>query len=805
MLALLIGLALTAGGLALSWPLPTGWSEGGLTRFYIFILGAAGCVALLARRLRWNVYLAAALCALLLAAMAGALAALLVAVWMLLASALLGNWLARALRCEGSDWVSQLLAGAGCYASAVGLLAHYPVNYRYLYVLALALPLVLGRRTLQRWFGLAASWAERRRRPGGGDDIALDLAIAVVALTHLIVGLLPELGFDALVTHLFVPAHLATRHQWGFDVSTYVWAVMPMLGDWIFSIAYMLGGETAARLSNVSFVLLLGWLVRELVRWSGGTARSARWAVLLFLSTPLTFTESSSLFIEAVWTCFVLAGTLALLKACSDAGRERRQLLLAGLFLGCALAAKAVTFMVLPPLVLIFIWRWRTWRQAGMAAPLLLAVALLLLFGASPYATAWWATGNPVFPFFNKLFQSPLWRPENFEPPAMFGKGVTWDILYRATFHSEKYVEGRAGAAGFQWLLLFVPAVLSVFLLRRSRGLALFMVGAASVALTFHSTAYLRYVFPAYAMFAALIGLGMGANAPAGSARASLWSAVAAVAVCLNLLFLNAAAFHGDFNLRTLLSQSERDAYLAKRLPLRNAVGVVNGLNSKRAPVVVLAQPHAAGLESDALYVSWYNIGFETAMNAARTEQAMAMVLIEHGVDFLIIDANWEGPKEARELAAKVSEPVAEWGRVTARRLKAEYRFGLEMLVNPDLRGDKGWDLMGDALLNVEQGTLLVSVASPAMQLVPVKAGQQYKNAAVARCRDSGGVGRLQVNWNDAKGRFIGTSIDTFDCTAEWSEHRADVVAPPGAASAVVYVSAHTAVPLEFKQVSFRR
>ena len=36
--------------------------------------------------------------------------------------------------------------------------------------------------------------------------------------------------------------------------ATYVWAVMPMLGDWLFSVGYMLGGETAARLINVGFI-----------------------------------------------------------------------------------------------------------------------------------------------------------------------------------------------------------------------------------------------------------------------------------------------------------------------------------------------------------------------------------------------------------------------------------------------------------------------------------------------------------------------------------------------------------------------
>ncbi len=39
--------------------------------------------------------------------------------------------------------------------------------------------------------------------------------------------------------HLLIPAYLETKHQWSFDVTTYAWAAMPMLGDWIFSLGYM--------------------------------------------------------------------------------------------------------------------------------------------------------------------------------------------------------------------------------------------------------------------------------------------------------------------------------------------------------------------------------------------------------------------------------------------------------------------------------------------------------------------------------------------------------------------------------------
>src|SRR5207253_1955808 len=120
--------------------------------------------------------------------------------------------------------------------------------------------------------------------------------------------------------------------------------------------------ETASRLINSAFILLVAWQVREMVIWAGGTATSSRWAMLIFLSTPLAFAENSSLHIEGVWTAFVMAGTLAILKVSSstpDARERLSHLLLAGVMLGFSLAAKAVTLSVLPVLLVILLSQYK--------------------------------------------------------------------------------------------------------------------------------------------------------------------------------------------------------------------------------------------------------------------------------------------------------------------------------------------------------------------------------------------------------------------------------------------------------------
>jgi hypothetical protein len=804
--ALTIGVAMTMYGLfRLHWPGIIPWEAGGRRRFVIFTLIAFAFVSLLSVRLRLNAFAVAALGALGLAGLAGGLWPLLMVIWFAIAATLLGEWCLRRMRFGVDDSALQFLAGAGLYGTACGLVAHLPINYPALYGAALALPLVLRRHRLQQWLAALLQPALRHVRPIDRTSRWLDIAIAVIGLVYFVVAFLPENGFDALAMHLFIASHLATNHRWEFDAATYVWAVMPMLADWLFSIGYMLAGETASRLINVGFIFLLAWLVRQLVVWAGGSRVGARWAVLLFLTSPLTFTEGSSLFIESVWAALAVGGTLAILRACSAEKDMRAHLGAAGLLLGFALAAKAVTFTILPALVPILLWRYKAWCKRGVVPVLMLGLLLFCVVAAIPYVTAWKLTGNPVFPFFNGIFKSPLWPSVNFESASVFGKGVRPDVLYGMTFNSGRYLEATTGVAGFQWLWLFFPAAVALLLTRHTRGIALLAVGVGSVFLTFQSVSYLRYIFPAWAMLTAMIAVGMSARATPLLVTSKVWSAIAICTILLNLAFFTAGAFYRDFPLSSIISASHRTQYLSERNPLRNAVTIVNALNTGKTPVAVFAPPLTAGLEADALYANWYNVGWQTAYNAAITEQDLAALFIDRRVTYLVVDSGSALSAAQFALLDKVSIPISQVGPLAIRRINDDYRFKKELLINPDFAHIDGWSLAAGAVFDDQRNMVVASVSAPVVQAVTVTAGSSYMVSVVARCHNGSAQGRVQVNWNDQAGIFLGTNIDVFDCTQDWQTHTMQVTAPPGAAAGAVYATSHTAIPLEFKSVHFKK
>lgn len=812
-LSLIAGFVLTVIGLKkLSWPQSLVWSDTNtLLGFFGFLVIAAIFVSLLAWKLQRNTGLAVLLVAVFMAVVFGAVWPLLVTLWFAVASLLFGHWFLEKLKIKSDNGLDAFLVGASVYGAAVGLLAHYPVNYLGVYGAALALPLSLGWSAMAEQ-GRSLFTQLTKTKQDTFSVNWLDVAIGVVALVYLVVALMPELGFDSLAMHLFIPAHLAQRHQWGFDASNYVWAVMPMLGDWIFSMGYMLAGETAARLINVGFIFILGWLIRDMVLWAGGTLVGARWAILIFLSTPLTFTEGSSLYIESIWASFAVAGALALLRACSTSGKPRFEIPVAGLLLGAALAAKAVTFTILPVLLLLLVWRYKSWYKATGLQFVMLGLGLFLAIGVIPYATAWWLTGNPVFPLFNKIFQSPYFLiAENFNN-QIYNSGFTWDVLYRVTFKSGKYLEAYAGASGFQWLLLFITTAVALIIGGHRKAVALLLVGILPMAMAFHSQSYLRYVFPSWIILTACIGVALSTALSAESFMRKSWTTVAIFTVALNLLFINTGnAFYQDFPLKSIFDQSSRDKYLLARLPIRNAVELVNRLNTEKAPVAIFADPLTAGLSGDALYTNWYNIAFQKEISSIKTEQDIVNIFSKRNVNFLILDSNWNGVNccgggaEKQALIEKVSDLIAEYGSLSVRKLKTSYQFKMELLVNPDFKTAEGWTLSSGTKYDANAGIIIAGVDTPAYQQVVVSSGSQYLNTVEARCAKAQAGGRIQINWIDLKGQFISASIKTFDCSFAWAEHKMEVTAPQDAVKAMVYVSGQSAIPLEFKRNSLRQ
>ena len=796
---LILGAVVTATGLQqLDWHSIPALQWAALKPYAVVLAGGILFAEMGSRWLGIHRLAAGAASAAAIALATGTAGALLIVAWIALASLVVGSTVLTiwSRRSEAPSALISLLVGAVVYGTLVGLAAHRAISYPGVYAMALALPVAFG------WRQVRAVLLSMKTFSRSQSTSWLDLLIVGVTLLHFVVALMPETGHDALASHLFIPAHLAARHAWGFDVSLYAWAVMPMMGDWLFSLGYMLAGETGARLVNVAFVLTTCGLVRELVLWAGGSRAGAKWGALLLLTTPLALLESSSLYIESVWSAFAVAGALSLFRALQRDGQRPADIRSAAILLGGALAAKAITLAILPGLFIVFLVRFRVWATKASAMRFARALGLFALLGCIPYLTAWVLTKNPLFPYYNEFFRSKLWPLANFQD-SRWSKGFKWDTLYQATFHAGSFLESWPGASGFQWLLLLLPAVVLVARTGKQRSLAILFVGGVSAVVTFQSIAYLRYIFPAFVLMVAFIAAAFSQQEntlPTG--KKVLWLA-GAVVVVLNLVFLKSATHYGDIVMQPLFSQGGREAFLRARLPIRSAVDLVNKLNLDDSAVAVFSSPLGAGLHGDALYPSWYNLHFAQAVSEANSTDAMANAVVVAGGDYLILDAGWGTPAQ-RRLIEGASDPVADFTPITVRRVKNYFRFSRELLRNPEFSTREGWYLPPN-LPNQSSGRITVTATAVVTQQVVVVGERRYKNSVKSVCETQPTQGRLQVNWMDAKGRFIGTNNQVFECGVEPTDHFMEVRAPREAVIAVVYASGQTDVPVTFSEVSFKQ
>jgi len=180
---------------------------------------------------------------------------------------------------SADDYILHILVGLGFYGTIIGLLAHFPVGYPSVYYCLLLFPVLLKYRMCKELFRAMYELAFAKR-DYGVVELLLDALITAVGLIYVLVSFMPEVGFDSLAMHLFIPVQIYSKHKWSFDVATYVWATTPMLGDWVFSLSYMIAGEFGARLLLVGFVFIIAGLIGQFCLWAGGGRIGIRWRFL---------------------------------------------------------------------------------------------------------------------------------------------------------------------------------------------------------------------------------------------------------------------------------------------------------------------------------------------------------------------------------------------------------------------------------------------------------------------------------------------------------------------------------------------
>lgn len=518
-----------------------------------------------------------------------------------------------------------LLAGIAIYVWLFSLTASLPINTIWLWGVALAVPIAIGRR-----FTLPLP------QPS--------VAVALPLVANFLLVLKPEVSADGLSQHFAIAQWVKDHGRFHFDAANQIWSVQPMAGDWALTIANLFGGEYAARLLNFVWLLVLVSFVYRALRCRLDHAPAAL-ITGIFASTPLLQLTSTSMFIENFWAALIVGALLAI---------EQGDIIVAAALCGASGASKLLGLTPAPILGLFALSKKPRWKVMFASVVIFAGIAVV------PYARAFIVTGNPVFHYANAFFKSPLMRSDVSFVDGRYPPRLAWHTLYDVTFHTDLFVESEPGTAGYQWLWFLPLSLVAALRLRplhagrgsdeqcvpapepQLSGSAFYHTALAAavfmVILVFSQQASLRYVECAMPLLTI-------AFAPAAAALVEdrllhrVATAVGLAILGLNLLQMpGSGGYHRDF----AIFPSERAEYLTRLAPARKLVDDMNR-RAPAAPVAFLDGDEIAGLRGPSLTSTWHTQKFADKLALVRSVGGYLALMREFHVDYLIAprESHW--------------------------------------------------------------------------------------------------------------------------------------------------------------------
>ena len=561
----------------------------------------------------------------------------------------------------------ELPVGFAVLAFVMNATVWLPIHHRWVHLLWPAVCLAIEARNLPAGLKRLRQVAWRQRLSTAAYLVAVLVAFLIFAQWQ--AAMMPEVSADGLAMHLTAIAWVSAHASFHFDVTRATWAVMPMAGDWLPASAYLVGGEAAAKLANFAFLMTLACLVYSIVRrWVGSAG--ALLAMALFLSSPMAYLVTGSMFVENAWTLFLLAA-IAALERWRETG-DRRWVVVAAALAGSAVAGKFGALVCLVALLLGV--ALALWGEKRMRGAFVLAGLVFLLFASPPYVQSFVRTGNPMFPYLNTYFRSPLYDTTAPFRDARWSSYLRPDLLYQMTFRSHLFMEMLDGGAGFHLFVLWPVALLA---LRRKLPFWA-IVAAAGAPLTllmvFSSVAYLRYVYPMYVLVAILAGWLFAEARRYG--RWLLYALAGGAVVCAlgNTWFLGSSGWYNkDFVLNSVVDPGERQRFLDASAPQRQLIQYLNEY-APGQPAAFLEDSVTAGFLGYAYTSSWHTTDFalmlQRAQSAAQLKEEFARRNVRYAVAAMDGDRYRSNNPEVQTLLGQCGEKVRQAGPLILLRIR---------------------------------------------------------------------------------------------------------------------------------------
>lgn len=271
-----------------------------------------------------------------------------------------------------------------------------------------------------------------------------------------------RLHFDLAV------GHHATYHNPMLDVPLY------LLGERV--PAVVLGGLLGG-VHGLNFVLLF-WLGWHLLRIESPIQRLI-WAGLVALAgmlgggalIELAGTSHDNLVSLGLFAALLLLVWRAEVIFSEQAGPGLLWLALAGGLLGCAVGLKLTAVVYAVGFNAAFLFLPLSWRMR-FALALVFGMGIVngvLLSGGAWMFTLWQNTGNPLFPYFNEIFRSPLLLAASYRDLDFIPESPLVRLLFPLFFSFDPHLVAEFPFRDLRILAAFLLVPLALVLLLRQR------------------------------------------------------------------------------------------------------------------------------------------------------------------------------------------------------------------------------------------------------------------------------------------------------------------------------------------------
>lgn len=700
------------------------------------------------------------------------------------------------------DALQCITLGLSVYVMIFAVLVRLPINNTPLHSVIWFLPIVLNAKGLFRLLGVFYQrWNRTQFQAGPAYNVLLVVSAFLIFL-YAVAASLPDVSADANAIYYPFSSMLTGTGRVPIDLNWLVFSPTSLGILWPLLSLESLGGGSA-KLMNFAFLIMLLLFIFDYARLQGGQGVRQLASIILFLCAPVLLTITCNLHSEIGTMLLVTAGCLTAIRQ----PRSLSVVLATGIILGAAVAAKLTVIIILAPLLLLQAWSIYARKSEPRALRIVFLTLAFAVASAPPYLISWIYAGNPFFPLMNHVFHAPGFPTSPFK--TIYMGLASWKMPMDMLLNSGKYNESGSCSAGFQYVLLCLPAAVGG-LFSRLWAWRLFSVIFLVFALGLTTQSqYIRYFTPIYPLGILLILHYM--RELGGFARWSLHLVVAgSILLSLGSIPFLASA---SWSMRDLplnaLSDRGRNYFRRLHLPETEAVQVCAKFdNVGKILHLDRDRTYHGASASRFVYNNWYATEFCLALTALADADAVESFLTGKGITHLIYrpDSDAKLSIAVQNFVQERTGLILSIGPVQIRDIR-----GIPIEKRPEqikngtfTKGAEGWNPVGKPEISETAGGVMVDSANSLYQVITPLPATRLRFSARLVSSTPAAMARLQINWHDKAGVMLKPDIQLFQPKAKEQDLGFDLTPPSGSNFAILHVMAHGPGKVQYLSVSLR-